>query len=95
PKVAWEPTTAVAKAYVDQLNRSKSISAERMRAINEALSKVDSLRTGKEGNAKAALDQLEAVAAQVEADGKSKSGVDAKRYAALADTLRGRAARLR
>jgi hypothetical protein len=95
PKVAWQPTTAVAKAYVDQLNRSKSISAERVRAINEGLSKVDSLRTGKEGNAKAALDQLEAVAAQVEADGKSKNGVDAKRYAALAETLRGRAARLR
>ena len=41
PKVAWQPTTAVAKAYVDQLNRSKSISAERVRAINEGLSKVD------------------------------------------------------
>jgi len=95
PKVTWQPTTAVAKAYVDQLNRSKSISAERVRAINEGLSKVDGLRTGKEGNARAALDQLEAVAAQVDADGKSKSGVDAKRYAALAETLRGRAARLR
>ena len=95
PKVAWQPTTAVAKAYVDQLNRSKSISAERVRAINEGLSKVDSLRTGKEGNAKAALGQLEAVAAQLEADGKAKSGIDAKRYAALAETLRGRAARLR
>jgi hypothetical protein len=95
PKVTWQPTTAVAKAYVDQLTRSKGISAERVRAINEGLSKVDALRTGKEGNAKAALDQLEAVAAQVEADGKSKSGVDAKRHAALAETLRGRAARLR
>ena len=95
PKVAWQPTTAVARAYVDQLSRSKSISAERVRAINEGLSKVDSLRTGKEGNAKAALDQLEAVAAQVEADGKSKTGVDGRRYAALAETLRGRAARLR
>jgi hypothetical protein len=95
PKVTWQPTTAVAKAYMDQLNRSKSISAERVRAVSEALSRVDSLRTGKEGNARAALDQLDAVAAQVEADGKSKSGIDAKRYAALAETLRGRAARLR
>ncbi len=95
PKVTWQPTTAVAKAYMDQLNRSKSISAERVRAVNEALSRVDSLRTGKEGNARAALDQLDTVAAQVEAAGKSKSGIDAKRYAALAETLRGRAARLR
>ncbi len=95
PKVAWQPTTAVAKSYVDQLNRSKSISAERVRAINEGLSKVDSLRTGKEGNAKAALDGLDALAAQIDADGKSKSGIDAQRHAALAEALRGRAARLR
>ena len=66
PKVAWQPTTAVAKAYMDQLNRSKSISAERVRAVNEALSRVDSLRTGKEGNAKAALDTLDSLAGQVE-----------------------------
>jgi hypothetical protein len=95
PKVAWEPTTAVAKAYIDQLNRSKSISAERVRAINDALSRVDSLRTGRESNATAALDTLESLAGQVEADAKSASGVDAKRFAALAETLRGRAARLR
>ncbi len=95
PKVAWQPTTAVAKAYVDQLNRSKSISAERVRAIDDALSRVDSLRTGRESNAKAALDTLESLAGQVEADAKSASGVDAKRLNALAETLRGRAARLR
>ena len=95
PKVAWQPTTAVAKAYVDQLNRSKAITPERVRAINESLSKVDGLRTGKEGNAKAALDALDSLAAQIDADGKSKTGIDAKRYAALAETLRGRAAGLR
>ncbi|HEX7282762.1 MAG TPA: hypothetical protein VF239_11945, partial [Vicinamibacterales bacterium] len=27
PKVAWQPTSAVARSYVDQLNRSKSITA--------------------------------------------------------------------
>ena len=95
PKVEWQPTSAVAKAYMDQLSRSKSIAADRVRAINEALSRVDSLRTGKEGNAKAALDQLESLAAQVDAQAKSASGIDAKRLTALAETLRGRAARLR
>jgi hypothetical protein len=95
PKVSWEPTSAVAKSYVDQLARSKSIAADRVRAVSEALSRVDSLRTGKEGNAKAALDQLESMAAQFETDAKSATGVDAKRLTALADTLRGRAARLR
>ena len=95
PKVVWQPTTAVARAYIDQLSRSKSISADRVRATNEALSRVDSLRTGKEGNAKAALDQLDTLASQFDADAAKASGIDQKRYKALAETLRGRAARLR
>jgi hypothetical protein len=95
PKVQWEPTSAVAKSYVDQLSRSKSIAADRVRAINNALSRVDSLRTGKESNAKAALDQLESLASQFDADAAKASGVDQKRYKALTETLRGRAARLR
>jgi hypothetical protein len=95
PKVTWQPTTAVARAYMDQLSRSKSIPADRVRATTEALSRVDSLRTGKEGNAKAALDQLESLASQFDADAARSSGVDQKRFKALADTLRGRAARLR
>ena len=95
PKVQWQPTSAVAKAYMDQLSRSKSIAADRVRAVNEALSRVDSLRTGKEGNAKAALDQLDSLATQIDTQAKSATGTDAKRLTALAETLRGRAARLR
>jgi hypothetical protein len=95
PKVQWEPTSAVAKAYVDQLSRSKSIAADRARAVNNALSRVDSLRTGKESNAKVALDQLDSLASQFDAEAAKASGVDQKRYKALAETLRGRAARLR
>ena len=56
---------------------------------------MDQLRTGKEGNAKAALDALDAVAAQVEADAKAATGLDQKRMKALAETLRRRAAGLR
>jgi hypothetical protein len=95
PLVKYEPTTAVAKSYVDQLNRTKGISAERAKAVIDGLSKVDELRTGKERNAAAALDGLNAVAEQVAADAKTKSGIDAKRLAALAETLKGRTARLR
>jgi hypothetical protein len=95
PKVQWQPTSAVAKAYMDQLSRSKSISADRVRAVNEALSRVDSLRTGKESNAAAALDRLEALATEFDAQAAKATGIDQKRYKALAETLRGRAARLR
>jgi hypothetical protein len=41
------------------------------------------------------LDALNAVAGQVESDAKSKTGRDATRLTALADTLKGRAAAMR
>ena len=94
-KIAYPATTMVAKAYLDQLARNNAISAERAKAVRDNLAKVDELRTGKEKNAAAALDALTAVAAQVEADAKTKSGRDAMRLTALADTLKGRAASLR
>ena len=95
PKVVWPASSAVAKAYLDQLNRNKAISAARASAVLSSLSKVDSLRTGKEGSAKASLDALDAVAAQVEGDAKTATGRDAARLAALAETLKGRAQALR
>ena len=95
PKVVWPASSAVAKAYLDQLNRNKAISATRASAVLSNLSKVDQLRTGKEGNAKATLEALDAVAAQVEGDAKAATGRDAARLKALAETLKGRAQALR
>ena len=95
PKVVWPASSAVAKAYLDQLNRNKAISAARSSAVLSSLSKVDQLRTGKEGNAVASLDALDAVAAQVEGDAKTATGRDAARLTALAETLKGRAKALR
>ena len=68
-----EPTSAVAKSYLDQLNRTKGISAERAKAVIDGLSKVDELRTGKERDAAAALDGLNAVADQLAADAKTRA----------------------
>jgi len=95
PLVKYEPTSVVAKSYLDQLNRSKGISAARAKAVTDGLAKVDELRTGKERNAAAALDGLDAVAAQLAADAKAAQGRDAIRLQALSDTLKGRTARLR
>jgi hypothetical protein len=95
PRVTWPATSVVARAYLDQLGRANAISAERARAVRDSLAKVDELRTGKERDAAARLDALNAVAAQVEADAKTKTGRDAMRLNALAETLRGRAAALR
>jgi hypothetical protein len=95
PRVTWQPTSVVARAYLDQLGRNNAISAERARAVRDSLSKVDDLRTGKERHAAATLDVLTAVAEQVAADAKAKSGRDAMRLNALAETLKGRAAAMR
>jgi hypothetical protein len=95
PRVTWPASSAVAKAYLDQLGRNNAISADRARSIRDALAKVDELRTGKERDAAARLDTLTTLASQVQADGQSKSGRDAMRLNALADTLRGRAASMR
>jgi hypothetical protein len=94
-KVAWPPSAAVARAYLDQLTRSKGINAERARALKDALDKADDVRTGKEKNAAATLDQLEAVVKQLEGDAGSASGRDAARLHALAETIKGRVAKLR
>jgi hypothetical protein len=95
PRVTWPATSAVAKAYLDQLGRNSAIAPERARAVRDALARADELRTGKERDAGPRLDALTALASQVESDAKSKTGRDAMRLTALADTLKGRAAALR
>jgi len=85
----------VAKAYIDQLNRTKGISSQRAKMVTDVLGKADQLRTGKEGSAAGTLTALDAAAAQLEGDAQAASGLDQKRLNALADTLRRRAAGLR
>jgi hypothetical protein len=94
-KVTWPASSAVARAYVDQLTRTKAIEPQRVREIRSALDKVDSLRSGQEKSAAATLDQLDALAAQVEKDAAAATGRDADRLKALAATLKGRVDKLR
>jgi hypothetical protein len=94
-KIVWPAATPVARAYLDQLTRSKGIQPERARAVKAAIDHADGIRTGKERGAGAALDQLDAVAGQLESDASAASGRDAMRLQALAATLKGRAAKLR
>ena len=80
----------VSRAHLDQLNRSKGISPARAAAVKSALDKVEKDKAGKP-----AIDQLEAVAKQVEQDAASASGLDAKRLKNLAAAMKARVARLR
>jgi ABC-type Na+ efflux pump permease subunit len=95
PRVTWPATSAVARAYLDQLARNNAITAERAGAVRNALARVDELRTGKERDAASRLEALTAAAAQVEADAKTKTDRDAMRLNALAETLRGRVAAMK
>jgi hypothetical protein len=94
-KITWPAATVVARAYLDQLLRSKAIDAERARTVRTALDKADEIRTGKEKNAAAVLDQLDSVAAQIDKDAAGKSDRDAARMRAMSATIKGRAAKLR
>ena len=90
PKMTWPANVVVSRAYLDQLNRSKGISAARAAAVKSALDK-----TEKDKANKGAVDLLEAVAKQVEQDAGSASGLDVIRLKGLAASMKARAARLR
>ena len=92
-KVSWPASAPVALAYVDQLTRSKTIQADRARAVKTALEHADGLHDQKASLA--AADQLNTIARQFDADAASAKGVDAARMKALAETLKGRALKLR
>ena len=94
-RTVWPPSVTVARAYLDQLTRSKGIQPERARAVKTTLDRADQLRTGKERGAAAVLEQLDALAAQLESDAGAATGRDATRLRSLAATIKGRVARLR
>jgi hypothetical protein len=90
PKVEWPATVVVARAYLDQLNRSKSLTPARATAVKDALDRLD--RAGRD---RAALDRIDAVATQLEQDASAAIGRDADRLRSLAATIKARTARLR
>jgi hypothetical protein len=90
PRVAWPAHPAVARAYLDQLNRSHALPPARAAAVKSALDK-----TEHDKPSKAALDQLDAVAGQLEQDAASASGIDQTRMRALAAAMKARTAKLR
>jgi len=88
--MTWPATFKVARAYLDQLNRSKALNAARASALKSAIDKAD-----KDKPAKGSLDTLDTLAGEIEKDAASASGVDAARMKALASTIKTRTAKLR
>jgi hypothetical protein len=85
-RIVWPASPVVARAYLDQLGRSKAIPPERADAVWAALDRAES-------GAATELVELGALAAQLEREGASASGVDAARLRSLVDALEGLAAK--
>ena len=90
PRVTWPATFVVARAYLDQLGRSKALQADRVAAIKSAIDRGDRRSPGR-----ADLDALDALAGQLEKDASAATGRDATRMSALASTIKERVTRLR
>ncbi len=87
PKLVWPPTFALARAYVDQLERSKGLSSARISAVRQALASAESAS----GSARqGALTQL---AGQLGGDAGASS--DAAKVRTLAASVRDLAAATR
>jgi hypothetical protein len=89
-RITWPATATVARAYLDQLARSKTIQADRAGAIRTALDRAERGRKDK-----TTVEQLDSLAAQVTSDAEAAAGRDAARLRSLAETLKARAAALR
>jgi hypothetical protein len=82
PKIVWPQNFVVARAYLDQLARGSSVSAQRIAAVNSAMAKAEG--TGAKDDK-----ELKALAAGLDKDaGSVKTPADAERMRAVAAILR-------
>ncbi len=84
PKFSWPAHPSVAKAYLDQLARSKAIPADRITAAMASINTFDKATGAARTSAKASLTAL---AADFTKDAATAKGADASRLKALASTL--------
>jgi hypothetical protein len=80
PKFVWPPSFSLARAYVDQLERSRGLGGGRIAAIRQSLSGAE------KASGAARRDALNALATQLDADASSSS--DASKVRKLQDAVR-------
>jgi hypothetical protein len=79
-KIEWPRQLVVAKAYVDQLERSQALPSDRIAALRQAIQRAESSRK---------LEKLKSFAPSLEKSaGMAKSAADSARLQALAEILR-------
>jgi len=84
PKFVWPPSFALARAYVDQLERSRGLSADRIAAVRRELDSAE------KASGAARRDALTRLAAQL--DSEAAGSRDAKKVRMLVDAVRDLAA---
>jgi hypothetical protein len=83
-KIEWPRKLIVAKAYVDQLERSQALPADQITGLRGAIQEAETAKLSKSSIAK-----LQPLAASMEKSAASaKSEADANRMRALADVLK-------
>jgi hypothetical protein len=90
PRVTWPANFITARAYVDQLVRTKAFTEDRAKALRTAMDRADRTNAPR-----ADIDAVDTLAAQIEKDAASARGIDAERMKSLAATIKGRVSRLR
>ena len=94
-KNVWPAVPVVARAYVDQLNRSKAILPARATAVSAALGRADKIKSSKDTGSAVAAKELDALALQIQKDATTATAADKARLTALATTMKGISAKLR
>ena len=82
-KIEWPRKLVIAKAYVDQLERSQALPADQIAGLRQAIQSAESSHLSGKDVAK-----LKTLAASVETAAGSKSGADATRLHELAEVLK-------
>jgi hypothetical protein len=85
PKIAWPNTPALARAYLDQLTRTKALPPPKLDEIKAAVDRAERGRSDKESTA-----QIQSAAADLQTAAASAPSRDAARMRALATALSSR-----
>ena len=94
-KSVWPANIIVARAYIDQLNRSKTIRPDRAHTIIDLLGHADKIRSNSDKNASYLAGELDKLAAQLDRDASGATAMDATRFKALAGIMKERSTKLR
>jgi hypothetical protein len=86
PRIVWPATAVTARAYLDQLTRSRTITPDRARALRAAVERAEKRRPG--SSAAAADDQLGAMATELESQAGGATGRDAVRLRSLIEIVK-------